>query len=146
MSNDLSSTNEARLLREVAHRWVRAGWQHPDLSAFEQLHAPEFTDHSSSGRAPTRIGFWQGVLALYAAFPDFHATVEDLVVEQQTGKVSICWAATGTHQGVFLGVEPTNRQVRFEGIEIVRVQSGRIMERWGEWNGLEVLQQLQGVS
>ena len=146
MSDALSSEDERQALREMAHRWVHAGWQVPDLSAFEELHDPEFLDHSPSGRAPTLEGFGQGILELYRAFPDFLATVEDLVVEPQAGKVSVRWAATGTHRGVFLGVAPTKRQIRFEGIEIVRVKCGRIIERWGEWNGIEVLQQLQQVS
>jgi predicted ester cyclase len=146
MTEAFNSVDESRLLREVAHRWVHVGWQEPQQTAFAELHHPEFQDHSASGRPPTREGFWEGVVELYRAFPDFFARVEDLIVEPEMGKVSIRWTATGTQRGEFLEGAPTNRQVQFEGIEIIRVQSGRIMERWGEWNGLDVLEQLRGGS
>jgi predicted ester cyclase len=32
--------------------------------------------------------------------------------------------------------------IQFVGIEIVRVADGRIAERWGEWDGLALLDQL----
>ena len=52
------------------------------------------------------------------------------------------WAAVGTHRGAYLGAEPTGRRVTFKGIEVIRVRDGRIAERWGEWDGLELLGQL----
>jgi predicted ester cyclase len=32
--------------------------------------------------------------------------------------------------------------MRFAGIEIIRVAEGRIVERWGEWDGMDLLLQL----
>jgi len=29
------------------------------------------------------------------------------------------------------------------GIDIIRVENGQIVERWGEWNGLELMQQIK---
>ena len=50
---------------------------------------------------------------------------------------------TGTHEGDQLGVPVTHRSVRMTGIDIIRVENGQIVERWGEWNGLELMQQIK---
>ncbi len=34
------------------------------------------------------------------------------------------------------------RTVRFKGIEIIRIRDGLIVERWGEWDGIDLLEQL----
>jgi predicted ester cyclase len=125
---------------------MEAGWQRPDAEAFRQLHAPGFVDHCASGRPADREGFWGGVVALYAAFPDLRAEVEDMVVEAGRGLVAIRWTAAGTHRGRFLGVAPTGKPIRFAGIEIIRIEAGLVVERWGEWNGLELLEQLRGMG
>ncbi len=132
-----------RALAELAERWIRVGWQEGDAEALARLHAADFVDHSPSGRDSGVRGFTQGVRALYAAFPDFSARIEDLVIEEPTGRIAIRWSATGTHNGVFEGIQPTRRPVAFSGIEIIVVREGLIRERWGEWNGLEQLAQLR---
>ena len=55
---------------------------------------------------------------------------------------AVRWSAAGTHEGDGLGVPATHRRVRLTGIDILRVQDGRIVERWGETNGLEMMQQV----
>ena len=41
-----------------------------------------------------------------------------------------------------MGVLPTGERVTFEGIEILLIEDGLIVERWGEWDGISVLKQL----
>ena len=129
-------------LRAIAHRWIEEGWQKGDAGVVDELHDVNFVDHSPSGRTPNCEGFKQGIRELYAAFPDFHGIVGDRVVDAATGKVAIRWSATATHRGEFMGVTPTGRSITFRGIEIIRIENGCIVERWGEWDGIDVLQQL----
>jgi steroid delta-isomerase-like uncharacterized protein len=138
------AVDPAERLRAVALRWLKL-WQRGDLADFDAIHAPEFVDFAPAGRPPTRDGFREGLIALYQTFPDFDVGVEDLVVDTAARKVVVRWSATATHGGSFLGVAPTGRTVVFHGIEIVRIERDLIVERWGEWDGLEVLEQL-GVA
>lgn len=133
---------DAAALRAIAVRWCEA-WKGGDTSILDQVLAHDFVDHSPSGRSPDVQGSKQGLRELYAAFPDFLGTVEDVVVEQDTGKVAVRWSATGTHHGMFMGVPPTHRGIRFRGVEILSIHHGRIRERWGEWDGEDILNQLQ---
>jgi steroid delta-isomerase-like uncharacterized protein len=134
--------SSADRLKAIASRWIEEGWQKGREDMVDELHARHFVDHDAAGRAPDREGFGEGIRQLYAAFPDFRATIEDLVVEPATGKVVVRWSARGTHRGPLLGEPPTGRSIAFKGIEIIRIESGCIVERWGEWDGIDLLQQL----
>ena len=129
-------------LEEIARRWIEEGWQRGRTGMVDELHAAEFVDHDSAGRTPNREGFKQGIAELYVGFPDLYAEIEDLVVDSESGSVAVRWSATGTHEGPFMGLPPTGNRVAFKGIEIIRVDRGRIVERWGEWDGIDLLQQM----
>lgn len=129
-------------IRALANHWMAEVWQEGWTDAVDELHSPDFVDGSPAGRPPDREGYKAGVAELYTAFPDFYALIEDLVVDAAAGKVAIRWSATGTHQGRFLGVLPTGRRIACQGIDVLRVADGRIVERWGEWDGLALMAQL----
>jgi steroid delta-isomerase-like uncharacterized protein len=133
-------------LATLARRWLEQGWQSGDPAVVDALHAPDFVDHDPGGRTPDNAGFKLGIAALYAAFPDLQARVEDLVVDEGRATVAVRWSASGTHTGPYLGAAPTGRRVAFKGIEILRVRDGRIAERWGEWDGIELLGQLGRIA
>jgi steroid delta-isomerase-like uncharacterized protein len=133
-------------LKAIAALWMEEVWRKGHLEAIDELHAPGFVDRSPAGRPPDREGFKTGVAGLYAAFPDFHAVTERFVMDAPAGTVAIRWTGVGTHQGVFMGVPPTGKRVTFEGIEILRIENGRILERWGEWDGISLQQQLGALS
>jgi steroid delta-isomerase-like uncharacterized protein len=133
----------AEQLAALARRWIEVGWQRGDTEATRALYAPGFVDLGApDGRAATAEGNIAGIAELYVAFPDFYATVEDLIVDAPAGKVAVRWSATGTHRGPFMGVAPTGRRITFRGIETLRIEDGLIAERAGEWDGIAILQQL----
>lgn len=130
-------------LRTVARRWIEEVWRPNDGRAVVELHAPAFRDRGAPpGRGTDLAAYAASIAELFAAFPDFSAEVDDLVVDAAAGKVAVRWSAAGTHRGAFLGAAPTGRRVSFRGIEIVRLEGDRIAERWGEWDGEELLRQL----
>jgi steroid delta-isomerase-like uncharacterized protein len=130
-------------LRDIAKRWVEAGWQRCDTEAVRAMYAPTFVDLGNpSGRPGTTAENVENLAQLYAAFPDFFTTIEDLIIDAEAGKVAVRWSATGTHRGHFLGIPPTGRRITFRGIESLHVEDGLIVERSGEWDGVAILQQL----
>ena len=52
---------------------------------------------------------------------------------------------TGTHRGEFFGIAPTRAQVRVEGIHILRIQDGKVIEHQGVNDDLGFMQQLGAV-
>ncbi len=84
---------------------------------------------------------YKHVVAMFrAAFPDLRTTVDDLLAEGD--KVAARWTFSGTHQGAFLGIPPTGKQVTGTGTSIARIEDGKVAENWVNFDALGLMQQL----
>lgn len=81
---------------------------------------------------------------MLAGFPDYHTAIDELIAEGD--KVAARITMSGTHTGSFMGVPPTGRFISFTGIYIARIANGKIVEHWGEEDGVSLLQQLGVLS
>jgi steroid delta-isomerase-like uncharacterized protein len=76
----------------------------------------------------------------FKAFPDQRATIEDLIAE---GDRVVCRYSTRmTHQGDFLGMPATGKQLTSTGIAIYKIVAGKIQEEWFCSDRLGLMQQL----
>jgi steroid delta-isomerase-like uncharacterized protein len=112
-----------------------------NFDVFEELFADDFLDHTPQPNSGTDK---ESVRILYqrlrAAFPDFHA---DIHWQTSAGELVTTYKTYhGTHRGAFLGVAPTNRQIQFETVDVMRVHNGKITEHWGVANLFSLMQQL----
>jgi predicted ester cyclase len=111
------------------------------LTAIDTFLSPTCLAHLPGNPEPTdREGFKQFVTLLYTAFPDLQHKVEDQISEND--KVVSLVTACGTHQGDFQGIPPTGRQVIIADIIIIRIQTGKAVELWAQFDALGLLQQL----
>ncbi len=112
-----------------------------NISAIEEFFSPDCPAHLPGFPCPTdREGFVQFVTMLYTAFPDLHHTVEDQIAEDD--RVASIINVRGTHKGDFQGIAPTGRQVTFEDFMVTRIQEGKVVELWAQFDALKLLQQL----
>jgi len=81
---------------------------------------------------------------MLAGFPDYQTTIDDLFAEGD--KVAARITMSGTNTGSFMGSSPTGRRVSFTGIYIARIENGKIVEHWGEEDGISLLQQLGALK
>jgi predicted ester cyclase len=86
--------------------------------------------------------FKQFIAAQFGVFPDMAVTVEDLIAEGD--RVAARVTTRGTHAGELIGLPPTGRRVEWSGISMTRHAGGKIVEQWGEFDALGLLQQLSG--
>ncbi len=91
-------------------------WRNRNLAVFDEIHAPNFSDRSPARRASDRTSYRQSIVELFAAFPDWEAITEDLVIDVTTSKVAVRWTATGTHRGAFLGLASSCKRITFRGM------------------------------
>jgi predicted ester cyclase len=77
---------------------------------------------------------------MLSGFPDYQTAIDELIAEGD--KVVARITMRGTHTGSFLGIPPTGKHVEFTGIYIVRIAHGKIVEHWGEEDGVSLLAQL----
>jgi predicted ester cyclase len=135
----MSEGNKAtvrRLVEEVQNRHrLECIEEFFDLNFINHLEASE---QSSAFNAVERAKIVFG--QLFTAFPDLHATIQDQVAEGD--KVVTRKIFRGTHQGEFMGVAPTGRQIEFAVIDILRLENGKIVEHWAVQDRLALMQQL----
>ena len=112
-----------------------------NFDVFEELFGEDFVDHTPQ---PNMTPDKKGVRSLYQtlrmSFPDFHAVIHWQTADGEI--VTTFKTYYGTHQGTFLGVEPTGRKIHFETVDAMRVHEGRIMEHWGVANLYSLMEQL----
>ena len=77
---------------------------------------------------------------MLAGFPDYQTMIDELIAEgdQVVARITM----HGTHTGSFMGIPATGRYVEFTGIYIARLANGKIVEHWGEEDGVSLLAQL----
>jgi predicted ester cyclase len=92
---------------------------------------------------PNREGIRAMFSAMNAAFPDGHWEIlrqladEDLVATHKTFH--------GTHQGSFMGIPPTGKEIAFDVIDIMTIKNGMIIEHRVVMDTLGMLQQLGAI-
>ena len=73
--------------------------------------------HGFPPNLPTnKDGFKQFIYGLWEAFPDIIITFEDIIVEgnKSAGRYNL----SGTHNGKFMDLQPTNKQFRVSGMTV----------------------------
>ena len=100
-------------------------------------------DEDGSGRRGPD-GFRLLFDAFTGAFPDMRVAIEETV--SQNDKVVVRCVVRGTHLGEGIGVAPTGREVNFEGLCIVRINGGKIVEVWNQYDFMMMYHQLGALS
>jgi predicted ester cyclase len=128
----------------IARRFRRDLWSSGDVSLADQLIARDGVIH---GRIPFTTDFTSGPEALkqlvsfyHLTFSDIAMTVHEVVAEADL--VSVLWSARARYTGNLLGVEPNGREIRTQGIDMLRITEDRIAEGWINWDVLSLLEQI----
>jgi predicted ester cyclase len=121
--------NKNLVRREQEELWNHTG----NLDAVEELFASEKAEAARQEAADFRQGF-----------PDVVSTVEDLIAEGD--KVVARWRAHATHQGSYMGISPTGKEVEFTGISVYRIEGGKIAESWTIEDELGLMRQIGAVA
>lgn len=131
--------------RALARRFIEEAWSEGNQLALVEIASPEIVDHNPGpGQAPHVEGIRQLIQMVRGAFPDWHYTLHDMVAEGD--QVAARWSARGTHQGEFLGIGPTGKQVNVTGINVFRIENGKIKEYWHNFDMFGWLVQLGAIQ
>jgi serine phosphatase RsbU (regulator of sigma subunit)/predicted ester cyclase len=92
-----------------------------DLEAFDEFFSPDLAQE-----------YKRSIAEIKRAFPDYHGADEFQIAEGDLVAGRLVFH--GTHKGEFMGLAPTGEQWTFEGLSVVRVKDGKIVEDWVEVN------------
>jgi len=135
-----SQQSQAEANKEIIRRYRQAHNQN-NMAALDEIVAADLITHSQLPNVPPgREGGKMVHQGNMAAFPDGTTTTDDLIAEGD--KVVERFTFVGTQKGEFLGVPATGKQVKVTGMSIFRIANGKIVEHWGENDGMGLLMQL----
>jgi steroid delta-isomerase-like uncharacterized protein len=127
--------------RAVLDRINEEAFRQGNTGVIDELVAEEFVEHNPMpGIEGNREGFKQMVAGLHQAFPDFDTQVQDQIADGD--KVVERWTAGGTQEGDFMGVPATGKHIEIEGMDISRIEDGKIVEHWTQMDAMAMMQQL----
>ena len=115
------------------------------LELCDRYLAADRIDYQDYGLAPGMANGHEGfkrVLGNFVqAFPDLHLEVQFTVVAED--RIMFYISTTGTHKGPFLGMAPTGRHFKVNGVDILRFDDeGKIAAHWGVFDTFGMLAQL----
>jgi len=137
------SVNDNKALLLKFSDAMRQFWAGGDVSSFDGILAPDYVQHWP-GFPSDREGYLRRLQVFRAAFPDLKKTTEEMLAEGDLVVDRV--AVRATHIGEFLGIPPTGRPIAMSEIHIARIVGGMIVERWGEWDLLGLLEQIGVIS
>jgi predicted ester cyclase len=128
-ARDLSAEENKALARRELEEIFTQG----NLDAAEEIYAPNYLSHETATAVRPASEDIHGVeadrqiaAARRQAFPDLLITIEDQIAEGD--KVATRFRARGTHLGELAGRAPTGKEVEVTGINMCRIEGGKIAE------------------
>jgi steroid delta-isomerase-like uncharacterized protein len=127
---------------------VRRAFEEPwkgNLNVVDEVIATKYVGYDPANPEPLRgpAGVKEFISMYRAAFPDARITVEQQLAEGDL--VATRWSGRGTHEGELLGVEPTGKQVTVSGLTISKLENGKIIEEFQNWDTFGLMKQLGAV-
>ena len=129
--------------KAVVRRWFDEVWNQGREATIDELFPAEGVAHGlgdseSDVHGPTE--FKPFAANIRESIPNTQIRVEDIISEGD--RVAVRVTLEGTHTGNGLGVPPTGRKVSIQGIIILRMVDGQIVEAWNSYDQLGLLRQI----
>jgi predicted ester cyclase len=116
------------------------GANHGANDQADVIFAPDFVAHMPGQPPMDRASFEEYVSVVGAGIPGYTFEIHDQIAQADLVVNRITWR--GVHAGNLAGVPPTGRSVELRGINMFRVQDGRVVEQWADLDMLGLLEQV----
>ncbi|MEU8546664.1 ester cyclase [Streptomyces roseoverticillatus] len=140
---DLDVVRDEQLNRTTARRFFEDVARDGNLGLMDELFTADYRHHDIGKEEPTVVGLdamRSDVEGWRDAF-DFSFTLHSQLAEGD--EIATRWTWRGTHQGDFMGHQPTGQEVAMEGTTTFRFQDGKIAEGWWIYDMLGLQRQLE---
>lgn len=128
----VQESNKALVRRVYSDWWNAAG----NAASVHEMVRPDFIGHLDNGKTRTIDTLRHDIAVFQSALGGLREDVEDIIAEGD--RVAVRYTLYGTHTGDFYGVRATGKTIRVSGIEIFRIEDGKIAEFWHFGEPIEV--------
>ena len=129
--------------KAVLRRWFDEVWNNGRAEVIEELFDENGIAHGLSDDPSNPIKGPSDYRPFYKtfreAFPNLKIVIEDMVTEGD--KVAARCSVRGKHEGELMGRAATQAPVEFTGITIVRIENGKIVEAWNNFDFMTMYKQ-----
>lgn len=130
--------------KQLLRRWFEEVWNKGRADAIEEMFDEYGIAHGLSDDPSNPIrgprDFRPFHTLFREAFPNMEIVVEDLIAEGDKA-VARC-SVRAKHEGDFLGRAGSQSPVEFTGIAIVRIENGKIVEAWNNFDFMTLHKQV----
>jgi steroid delta-isomerase-like uncharacterized protein len=100
-----------------------------DTTVYDEILADDWIDIPlAPGQEQGPAGMAAQIAAFRQVMPDYDVTHEDLLVAGD--RVAVRNTVSGTHQGAFMGYEPTGRRIEMRTMDIHQLRDNQIVATW----------------
>lgn len=132
-------TSIRRLLRDQIERI----WGQGEIALVDDNYSAKVRDHMPvPGQPSGREALKDVVQEFREGIPDLHMGLHATLAAGDMG-VDV-WTLTGTHGGKLLGEPPSGRPIAMSGIDMIRVDEGRITDLWHVEEMTQLIAQIEG--
>ncbi|MFN8456055.1 MAG: ester cyclase [Anaerolineae bacterium] len=133
MSTEQNKTIILRIYEELINQENKA--------VIDETYAESVIIHDPFMGTMSGVGAFKQLLGVFdTAFPHHRVQVEQVTAEGDY--VSVLHTHTATHAGPFMNLPPTGKTAVVNGLELFRLQEGKIVEFWRKDDDVSLLMQL----
>lgn len=130
--------------KALIRRWFEEVWNKGRADAIDEMFDENGIAHGLSDDPSKPIigprDFRPFHTLFREAFPNMMIVVEDTIAEGD--KVAARCSVRGRHEGDFMGRAATQAPVEFTGMTIVRIENGKIVEAWNDFDFMTMHKQV----
>ncbi len=128
--------------KKIVRQFLTEVQNNKNLEIIDTLVAENFVGHTAEVHGTVELK--KVISDNLSAFPNLKITIDDQVAEDDL--VFTRCTATGSHEGVYRGVQPTGEPVTYTVVTIHRLVDGKIVEGWRVVDRLDIVHQIGAVS
>jgi len=126
--------------KELVIGFFMEGYVHHNYDFLMEHMAADYFDNSPCA-ARTNLECVNVLKGTEKTFSDMEVEILDLIEED--GKVAVRARFIATHSAEAYGIPATGKRIRFEALEVFRIENGLIAESWGYWPDMDIRQMLK---
>lgn len=116
-----------------------------DFESLDDVIGENFVRHSFAGPGIGSLAELKAYFrSEFEAFPDAHETIRDMIAEGD--RVAVRLSFRGTQTGSMGNYPATGNVMAVDYLAIYRIENGRIVEAWAEWDNMAGLRQLGHIE
>ena len=119
---------------------ILAGWNRKDWGTLESFHAQDWIDHTQPPGMNDLKALKDVFQGFTTAFPDMELAIPKAIIDGN--HVAYLYTLSGTHQGDFMGIPATGKEIDIRGMTMLTIGEGKCAQAWGVMDIMSLMQQI----